>query len=161
MGQVDNVSVQSVRLVVAGMMALASSLLFVALLFEDFSELALADRSQLPWSLMFRYMIAMTFGGAIAGFLMSDMFGRQGIFGWFLALIGGGITSIFAGVLGSFVGLVPDLLSSGWQPAMLIGVASGGLVLPFALVGWSALVVIWIAIVVVTHLKIRRRRLPH
>ncbi len=160
MSQLVDISVRSVRLFVAGMMALASALLFVALLFEDFSALAAADPSQVPWSLMLRYVVSMTFGGAIAGYLLSGMFGRAGVFGWFLALAGGVFTSIFAGVLGSFVGLLPDLMSNGWQPTMLISVASGGLVLPFALVGWTALVVVWIAIVVATHLRARRRRFP-
>ncbi len=104
MSQLVDMSVRSVRLFVAGMMALASALLFVALLFEDFSALAAADPSQVPWSLMLRYVVSMTFGGAIAGYLLSGMFGRSGIFGWFLALAGGVFTSIFAGILGSFVG---------------------------------------------------------
>ena len=158
MNQVETASVQSVRPVVAGMMALAGALLLFALLFTDFSDLAASDPAQLPWGLMFRYMVAMAVGGALAGSLLTGLFGRRGLSGWLLALIGGLIASIVAGVVGSFIGQLPDLISGGWQTGMSVAIASGALVLPLALFGWPHLVVVWAAIVAGTHLWVRRRR---
>ena len=140
------------------MLALASMLLFLALVFEDMGELAATDWSNLPLGLITRYFIAMGLGGALAGYILSGLFGRNGLLGWFLAIIGGVIAATFAGLIGSAIGLSPDLLSDGFQTRDVVAIGAGALVLPLALTGWPILLPIWLTLVSIAHIFARKRR---
>jgi hypothetical protein len=150
----------SPRPVVAATLAFASAFFFVVLLFEDFADLAGADLSRLPWGAVLRYVAAMALGGALAGALLAGLFGRRGWPGWLLAGLGGVVATTFAGVLGSLFGLLPDIVSDGWQRRDAVAIGSGALVLPFAAVGWPFLLVLWAALIARAHLRARRLRAP-
>lgn len=144
--------------VVTIVLAFASMLLFLALVFEDISELADTDWSDLPLGLITRYLIAMGLGGAFAGYFLSGLFGKNGFLGWFLAIFGGFVAATFAGLVGSAIGLSPDLLSDGFQTRDMVAIGAGLLVFPFALIGWPILLPIWIALISTAHILARKRR---
>ncbi len=139
-------------------LALASMLLFLALVFEDIGELAAADWSELPLGLIVRYAVAMGIGGAIAGYVLTGLFGRAGVIGWGLAMTGGVLVATFAGLLGSAIGLSPDLLSDGYQTRDIIAIGAGALVLPLAVIGWPVLLPVWIVLIARAHMLARKWR---
>ncbi|AXI45237.1 hypothetical protein C1J03_03810 [Sulfitobacter sp. SK012] len=139
-------------------LALSSMLLFLALVFEDLGEIADADWSNLPIGLIVRYLIAMGLGGALAGHILSGLFGRTGFLGWLLAIFGGVVTATFAGMVGSAIGLAPDLFLDGFQTRDFVAIGAGALVFPLALIGWPVLLPIWTALVSTAHILARRRR---
>ena len=143
---------------VAAVLALASLVLFLALVFDDIGELANADWSNLPLGLITRYAVAMALGGAVAGYALSGLFGKSGAPGWALALFAGFLVSTLSGVLGSAFGLAPDLLSDGYQTSDLLAIGAGALVLPLAMVGWPILLPIWLALVATAHVLAGKRR---
>ena len=146
------------KLIVSAGLAAASTLLFLALIFEDIGDLADSDWSNLPIGMIVRYIVAMGLGGAIAGYALSNLFGRPGLLGWALSLIGGVIAATFAGLLGSAIGLLPDLLSDGLQSRDIVAVGAGVLVLPLALIGWPVLLPIWAGLISLVHLLATRLR---
>ena len=139
-------------------LALASMLLFISLVFEDMGELTDTDWANLPIGLITRYLIAMGLGGALAGYFLSGLFGRTGLLGWFLTMLGGVLAATFAGLLGSAIGLSPDLLSDGLQTRDIVAIGAGALVLPLALTGWPILLPIWISLLSTAHICARKRR---
>lgn len=147
----DSGGVHGRRTVATVGLALASMLLFLAMVFDDVSELTNASWSTLPIGLIARYLIAMGLGGAIAGHFLYGLFGRSGILGWFFAIAGGVVAATFAGLVGSAIGLSPDLLSDGFQSRDIIAISAGVLVLPFALIGWPVLMPIWVILIAAIH----------
>ncbi len=109
-------------------------------------------------SLVLRYVLAMTFGGALMGYLLASMFGRKGVGGWLLALLGGILATLVAGFFGSFFGLLPDLLADGWQAQDLVAILFGFLVLPLAAAENLASSLIWLIMVFATHLLTKSMR---
>lgn len=146
------------RIVATLMMALTGVFLFAALLAEDVLALDAEQRAAVPWLLAARYVLAMAAGGALSGWLLSGLFGRRGVAGWILALLGGTVASLVAGLLGSAVGLLPDLIADGWDMGDLIAIGSGALVLPLSLAGQTLLFLIWLALLLATHVLTRQRR---
>ena len=146
------------KLITSILLAAASALLFLALVFDDIGDLAGTDWSELPLGLIVRYLLAMAVGGAIAGYALSNLFGRTGLLGWVLALIGGILVATFAGLLGSAIGLLPDLLSDGFQTPDILAVGAGVLVLPLAMLGWPILIPVWVGLIFLVHLLARRQR---
>lgn len=146
------------RKAVAGMMALSSALLLLVFVVEDFGDFATFMQSNAPWGLILRYLLAMAIAGAICGYLLAGMFGRQGLGGWLLVLLGAIVTATVAGMLGSLIGLLPDLLADGWQTRDLVAVGAGALVLPLAATGWAPLLAIWVALIAATHIWAKRLR---
>jgi hypothetical protein len=148
----------SARTVVAFMMANTSALFFFAFILEDLPTLREWSWHDLPVGLILRYALAMGLGGAVAGFLLAGLFGRRGLPGWVLALLAGVLATLLAGVVGSAVGLAPDLLADGWQSTDMVAILAGLVLLPLALVDHPWLILIWLALIVVTHLWARSRR---
>jgi hypothetical protein len=148
----------SPRPMVAAMMALASAVLFVVFLFDDVGDLLRTPGAALPWGAILGYVAAMAIGGAVTGYLLAGAFGRKGPLGWLLAALGGIVATTFGGLVGSLVGMLPDLLASGLQAGGLLAIGAGALILPFAFTGWPALTLIWAVLIVATHLWARRRR---
>lgn len=142
--------------VVAGAMALVGVTLFVTVLHNDLANLSDSRSASAPIGLIIRYVLAMAVGGAIVGYALSGLFGRPGIIGWILALIAGAIATIGSGLIGSLVGLLPDLLSDGFQAGDLIAVAAGTLILPFALSDDVWLAVLWPAMIGAVHFVVRK-----
>jgi hypothetical protein len=145
------------------MMAVVGVLIFSVLLVGDMSLLPADASTAVPWALVIRYGVAMAIGGALAGAALAGMFGRAGVGGWLLSLLAGAIASIVAGLLGSAVGLAPDLLRDGFQTGDLIAVGFGAFLAPIALIeSWGHLAV-WVGLIALTHLlcgKARRPRQP-
>lgn len=146
------------RGIVIGMMALIGCLLFIAFFMEDVLGSEALSWSNQPWPLVFRYVVAMAIGGALAGFLTTGLFGRRGILGWILAALGGLFAAFIAGLFGSLAGQVPDLLASGWSSTGMVSVAFGALIAPLAFVGQPMILVGWLVLVALTHLWVRRSR---
>lgn len=154
---------RSPRKIVAGMMALSSALLLFVFVVEDFGDLPTLMAAAPPWGLILRYLFAMALAGAVCGYLMAGMFGRRGLGGWLLAVLGGILIATIAGLLGSLIGLLPDLLADGFQTRDLVAIAAGALVLPLAATGWAPLLVVWLALVLGTHAwaaSLRRQTRP-
>lgn len=144
------------RMTVTLLLAVASLLLFFALVFEDFGQFVASDWSQLPIGLITRYAISMGLAGAVVGYLLSGMFGKRGLIGWIVAVIGGLVVSTLSGLLGSTIGLAPDLLSDGLQTTDFVAIGAGALVLPLAAIGWPFLLPLWLVLVVSAHLVARK-----
>ncbi|WP_416930094.1 hypothetical protein [Tropicimonas sp.] len=154
--------------VVALMMALTGALFFFAFMADDARQMRADGMVALPWGLMWRYLLAMAAGGGLTGAALAGAFGRGGAGGWLLALLAGIAATLIAGLVGSTVGMLPDLLADGWQGRDLIPVAAGLLVVPFALAGeirvfgaWLPgiwLLPVWLALICLTHLWARRLR---
>ncbi len=149
---------RTARNVTTTMMALTGAIFFVVFLLEDVVGRTGIAWANLPWGLIVRYVIAMIVGGAIAGWLAAGLFGRRGVTGWLLALLGGALATTAAGMLGSAVGLVPDLLADGWDMADLIPIGYGLVVLPLAFAGAPLLILVWGVLIAATHLWARRAR---
>ncbi|MEM1235854.1 MAG: hypothetical protein AAGI10_02710 [Pseudomonadota bacterium] len=145
------------RWTVAIAMAVASALFFLEVLREDIATVD-SELSQLPWALIIRYAVSMAAGGAIVGALLSGWFGRGGIGGWLLAILGGLIAAAFAGVVGSFVGFLPDIIAGGFDIGSAIAIFAGLIILPLAFLGWPLLIPIWAAIVCAAHIWAKRIR---
>jgi len=148
----------SPRKTVATLMALSSALLFIALVAEDMGELTGLTFATIPWGLFLRYLLGMALAGALCGAALSSLFGRPGFFGWILVFAAGIVTATIAGVLGSFFGLLPELLSDGWQSQDMVAIGAGALVLPLAAIGWTPLLAVWIALVGAAHFRAMRAR---
>ena len=140
---------------VVGILALASMVLFMVLVFEDVRAFQDADWHQLPLALVARYAVAMGLAGALVGYSLYGMFGKSGLKGWALALVGGFLVATIAGIVGSAVGLVPDLIADGPRTGAIIAIFAGALVLPLALIGWPLLLLIWIVLVSLAHIIAR------
>ena len=63
-----------------------------------------------------------------------------------------------AGLLGSALGLLPDLLRDGWQMSDLVPILFGLAVLPLAFVGKPLLLVAWLGLIALTHVWARQAR---
>jgi len=148
------------RRIVTAMMAVMGAAFFFVFLLEDVADPARNAWSDLPWALILRYILAMGIGGALAGAALAGLFGRRGVAGWLLAALAGLVVVAVTGLLGSAVGLLPDLLADGWQMKDLIPIGFGLLVLPLALINNPLVLVIWLVLLAVTHLWAGRRRRP-
>ncbi|MGI1662130.1 hypothetical protein ACRDNQ_07810 [Palleronia sp. KMU-117] len=148
----------SVRRVSALMMALVGVLIFTVLLVEDVGLVPQEATASLPWKLITQYAAAMAVGGAVAGALLSGLFGKRGVGGWLLAAVGGIVASTVAGLLGSAVGLLPSLLRDGFDMGDLIAVGFGAALAPIALIGNPLRLAVWVLLIALTHLWCQRIR---
>ena len=149
---------RSARHVTAGMMALIGAGLFFVLLAGDLPGRESAEWDDLPTRLVVRYIVTMALGSAAAGWLLAGLFGRRGVGGWLLALVGAVVATMVAGLLGSALGLLPDLLRDGWQSADIIPILFGLAVLPLAFVGKPLLLAGWLGLIALTHVWARQAR---
>lgn len=148
----------SPRLVTAAVMALVGVMFLFFVLEEDVRNKSVAAWPDLPAGLILRYLVAMALGGAISGWLLAGLFGRNGILGWMLAAIGGVLATHAAGLIGSALGRAPDLLADGWQMADLVSITTGLLIPVFAMADHALIAVAWLALIVVAHLLAGRAR---
>lgn len=148
---------RSPRFVATVMMAVVGAVFFSIFLLEDVGETGLVA-SELPWALVLRYVLAMGLGGGLAGWLLAGLFGRGGVSGWVLALVGCALATMVAGLFGSAVGLLPDMLADGWETSDLIAIGFGLAVLPLAFAGQPLVLAAWLALTILTHLWVRRAR---
>lgn len=146
------------KLVAALMMAIIGALLFSAFVMQDIRIHPELGPQDLPWGLIIRYGVAMTLGGALAGYLLCGTFGRGGVGGWVLALLGGVIAASLSGLLGSAFGLLPDMLSDGFSLSEAIQIVAGLLVLPLAAIEEPVLIPAVAALIAATHILCKRRR---
>jgi hypothetical protein len=147
----------SPRLVTALMMAVTGAGFFFIFLLQDVRG-GVVEWSTLPRGLVIRYVVAMGIGGGLAGWLLAGLFGRRGWLGWPLAIVGGILATLFAGLLGSAAGLLPDVLADGWQTADLIPILYGIAVVPLTFATRPLLLLVWLALIAVTHLWTRQAR---
>jgi hypothetical protein len=148
----------SPRLLVAGLMAVTGAAFFFIFLLQDIANPRYSDWHELPWAMLSRYVLAMGIGGGLSGWLLSGLFGRRGMGGWLLAILGGIIATGVAGILGSAVGMLPDLFRIGLDMREIIPVAFGFVVLPLAIIGQPPLLIVWLILIGLTHLGAKRIR---
>ncbi|WP_170478207.1 hypothetical protein [Ruegeria arenilitoris] len=141
-------------------MAVIGASLFLLFLSRDLPGGLGDDWAKQNFGLVIRYVTAMTLGGALMGFLLAPMFGRSGVGGWIIALVGGLLSTLIAGAFGSFFGLLPDLLSDGWQASDLVSILFGFAVLPLAAAENLSSSLIWLVMVIAAHILsfLERRR---
>lgn len=139
-------------------MALTGLLFFAALVVQDIRLDQVSGPHERPWSLVLRYALSMTVGGALAGFVFAGLFGRRGLLGWILACLGGVLSALVCGFFGSAIGLLPDLLADGYQASDLIQAAAGILVVPFSLIEQPLLIPLLLGLVILAHVLSRRAR---
>ncbi|MEM6658502.1 MAG: hypothetical protein AAF625_10465 [Pseudomonadota bacterium] len=147
-----------IRPIATFMMALTGAFFFFVFVAQDIRVLENPEIGALPWGLILRYALAMALGGAIAGFLFSGLFGRSGLGGWLLAVFAGVLATTIAGLFGSAIGELPELLSTGVTGATLIPIFAGLLVLPLSIADQPAMAGVLLIMVVVTHVLVRNRR---
>lgn len=135
----------------AAMMALVAAIMFATVLHDD-----LPQNPDARSGLIIRYAVAMALGGALAGYLLAGLFGRPGMLGWIMALLGGLLASLVSGFAGSLIGLSPELLLDGVHTSDLIAIFAGILVLPFALADGLTIALAWIVLILLTHVWIKR-----
>ncbi len=140
------------------MMALLGAFLFVAVVMQDIRRHPEIAPGDFPWGLMIRYFIAMILGGALSGFVFSGLFGRSSIFGWLLSFLSGVIAAAFSGLIGSAIGLLPDMIADGLSTGELIQIGAGLLVLPFSIAEKPWLAIPVVALLLVTHVWCRSAR---
>jgi len=140
------------------MMALIGAFLFGAFVLQDIRIHPELGPQDLPWGLIIRYSAAMVLGGALIGYLFCGFFGRNGIGGWMLAMIGGVLAASLSGLIGSAIGLSPELLADGFSAAELIRIAAGLLVFPLASLEQPVLFPLVIGMIVITHIFTKRAR---
>lgn len=141
------------------LMALAGAFFFAVFVSQDVRPNEDLSWRTLPWGLLVRYGVAMVLGGLLAGFLFGGLFGRRGVLGWLLAVIVGILALSLSGLLGSAVGLLPDLLADGYQPRDLVAVAAGVLILPLTLADQPWLLAVLLLLIGGAHVLARRGRL--
>lgn len=141
-------------------MAVIGASLFLLFLSRDLPAGLSDDWARQNIGLVARYVIAMTVGGAIMGYLLAPMFGRGGIGGLIASLLGGVLSTFIAGAFGSLIGLLPDLLVNGWQSSDLVAILFGFAVLPLAAAENLGSSLVWLAMVFGAHVlsKIERAR---
>lgn len=148
----------SPRTTAALCLAVTCVLFFFLFVLEDLSPATQTDQPDPPWGLLARYAVAMAAGGALAGLVSAGLFGRAGATGAILALIGGVVATLIAGALGSAMGLLPDMVAGGMQSQDLIAIAFGLFVVPLAIAEKPALAVVWVGLILATHLAVRAQR---
>ncbi|MFD0980779.1 hypothetical protein [Tropicimonas aquimaris] len=144
------------RLVVAQMMAVISGLLVLAFIFQDSAAMADAQPG-LAGAITFQ-LVAQALGGFIVGWILAGLFGRPGLTGWMLSLAMGVLATVLAGLLGGIIKSVPRFLSEGFELGELVTVAASALAGPLAFDRNPVLAVIWVGLLLLTHIVAARER---
>lgn len=103
-------------------------------------------------------LISQAIGGAISGWLLAGLFGRSGVLGWVLAVLGGIVATLIAGALGGLVLSLPDIITQGFQAQEAINVALGAFIVPLAAAGKPMVAAAWAALILLTHVLALRER---
>lgn len=140
------------------MMALLGGLLFSAFVLQDIRIRPELSAESPPFGLILRYGGAMIIGGAVSGYIFGGLFGRNGAGGWVLTILAGITASVLAGLFGSLVGLLPDLIADGLSMKETVSIVAGLLVLPLALIEQPPLALPVICILALTHLWCKAAR---
>jgi len=147
-----------IRLIACGMMALTGAFFFSVFVSQDLRNLTDTQTGNVPWGLIVRYALAMAAGGAVAGLVFSGLFGRRGVGGWLLALIGGILAATLAGLAGSLIGDLPQSLSTGFSGDAIIRIFAGLLVVPLSITEQPIMAGVLLVMVALTHVLVKRAR---
>lgn len=141
------------RWIVISVMGIMGAAFFYVFLSDDLQN---SGASAAP--LASRYLIAMAVGGGLAGAVFARLFGQPGVQGWIWAAIGAVFCSLVAGLIGSFLGVVPDLIRDGLSSQNLVSIGFGLVLIPLAMVGRPIMFVVWLGLAAVAHLLAARAR---
>ncbi|WP_116131119.1 hypothetical protein [Tropicimonas sp. IMCC34043] len=138
------------RITVALVSALAMAGFAVLFLLQERPE----DLSTVDglWGFVFGRLLFQAIGGAAAGWLLAGLFGRRGIQGLALALIGGVLVTLLAGLIGGVLVGIPGLLRQGFAAPVLIRMGMESLIVPMAGAGRPLVWAAWGGTVILTHL---------
>jgi hypothetical protein len=139
------------------MMAATGAGFFFIFVLQDLTA-GVVRWSDLPAGLVVRYIVAMGLGGGVAGWLLAGLFGRRGLAGWPLAILGGIVATTVSGLLGSAVAFLPDVLADGWDVVDVIPIVYGLAIVPLTFAARPTLFFVWLALIVATHLWARHAR---
>ncbi|MGR3803652.1 hypothetical protein [Marinibacterium profundimaris] len=140
------------------MMAITGAAFFFGFLTEELGHVTPEQAQSVPQELIIRYIVAMAIGGALSGLVCAGLFGRHGVGGWVLGLLGAVLASLLAGLIGSAIGQVPDMAAGGFNMTEVISIAFGLVLIPLAMAGRPVMIAVWAVLMVVTHLLARRAR---
>ncbi|PRY26468.1 hypothetical protein CLV78_101564 [Aliiruegeria haliotis] len=144
------------RTVVALMMAIiAAAFVFTFLLEERPTDPGAAEGLT---GFATTQVISQAFGGAIVGWLLAALFGRGGVPGWVLSVIGGTLATLLAGAVGGLIFSLPTMLSSGFEIQEAINIGIGALTVPLAAAGRPLVLVVWLVLILLTHIIAKRAR---
>ncbi|MEO1681602.1 MAG: hypothetical protein AAFU80_25955 [Pseudomonadota bacterium] len=124
------------------------------------------DRAQAPgadglWLFVTETLVGHLGGGFVAGWLLGGTFGRLGIAGWPLALVGGVLASLLAGLIGAAIASLPGMVGGISIGSQIVQVGVGVLVTPLAIEGAPWFGIAWLIAVLVLHVLVRRVRRRH
>ncbi|MEM0947426.1 MAG: hypothetical protein AAGK37_08480 [Pseudomonadota bacterium] len=98
-------------------------------------------------------------GGAIAGFLLAGLFGRNGAAGWIMALVGGVAVVLLGGLFGgAFAAIYGTVTGTADLTVDLIRIGLGAVTAPLAIAEGPALALLWILSAIVAHLTCAKAR---
>lgn len=146
------------RLIVTIMMSFTGATFFFGFLTEEMGRVTEEQAQLVSRGLIIRYIVAMAIGGAVAGLICAGLFGRHGLPGWLLVLLGAIVVTLLAGLIGSAIGQLPDMAADGLNMTELISIGFGLVLIPLAMAGRPAMIAVWAVLMVVTHLLARRAR---
>lgn len=110
------------------------------------------------WAFVTEVLLGHAAGGFVAGWLLAGLFGRRGVPGWGLALLGAVLASLLAGLVGGIIATLPALMSGTSMVSAAIRAGAGALVTPLAIAGAPWLGAVWLAGIAGLHLTARALR---
>ncbi len=143
------------KVIVSVVMACIGLVLFLAVVLGDSTPETEVLVDEQNTELLLRYAVSMALGGGVLGLLASSLFGRRGVIGWIIALFAGALTTLFAGLVGSLIALLPDRLADGWQSSDLFPILSGALIPVFALYDWACFALVLPVVILLVHFWVR------
>jgi len=141
-------------LVAVGMPVLASLFAFLLL----YEERAGAQGAEGVVRFVVETLAGHALGGLLAGALLAGLFGRHGVIGWPLALLGGVLATLAAGFAGGLVASAPALLGGTTLAGEGVRIVAATFVTPFAIAGTPWLALVWLAAILALHLAVRPLR---
>ncbi len=98
-------------------------------------------------------------GGAIAGYLLAGLFGRDGVGGWLIALLGAIVVVVLGGLFGGvFAALYGAVTGTSDLATDVIRIGLGAVTAPLAIAESPWLAPLWAAVAAAAHLACRGAR---
>ncbi len=136
-------------------LALLAAILAFSFLYEDRGAAAGAEGI---WAFVTGTLFGHALGGFVAGWLLAGLFGRGRAVGWVLALVGGIVAVLLAGLLGGVVTALPSLVSGGSVVTEAIRVGTSAFVGPLAVAAAPWLGLVWFGGVGALHVAVQKTR---
>jgi hypothetical protein len=110
------------------------------------------------WAFAGRTAFGHAAGGFVAGWALAGLFGRGGLPGWALSVLGMILVTVLGGVLGTLAETLPGLLRQGGLMAEIIKIGAGAAITPLAIASLPWLGAVWVGGLAAIHLAARAAR---